>query len=328
MKAAVFKEKECIEYQEDYPKPEIGTNDALVKTSFCGVCGSDIHNFKNQMYQCPLVMGHELSGEIVDLGSKVENFSIGDKVVGINVKLDISQGNLGGLGIFQDGGFAEFVKVPEKYLFHVPDNISLKEAVMIESFANITRAMKLSQVGEKERIMIIGGGNIGMCFLQALLGEKDPEYIIVIEPHNFLRNKAIDFGATEALKPSKSKVKRFTKKHGQPTHIFDCVGNQSTIDLGITVIERGGTILIEGIHKGTIELPAFMINSKEVGIKGSLGHDRDDILASIKLIESGKVYPSKLITKTVKLKDLQEVCEEHLKAGERKFIKKVVEINE
>jgi 2-desacetyl-2-hydroxyethyl bacteriochlorophyllide A dehydrogenase len=322
----VFEEKKCIEYYEDYPKPEIGPNDALVKTAYCGICGSDIHNFKNQMYQCPLIMGHELSGEIVELGSAVQGFSKGDRVVGINVKLDISQGNLGGLGIFQNGGFAEYVKVPEKYLFHIPEKVSLKEAVMIESFANITRAMKLSQIGKNERIMIIGAGNIGMCFLQALLAEKDPEFIIVIEPHAFLRKKALEFGASEALKPSKSKIKRYAKKNGNPTYIFDCVGNQETITLGITVIERGGTILLEGIHKGTIELPAFMINSKEVGIRGCLSHDRDDILASIELFKSGKIYPSKLITDTVKLKNLQKACEEHLHPGERKYIKRVVEL--
>jgi 2-desacetyl-2-hydroxyethyl bacteriochlorophyllide A dehydrogenase len=326
MKAAVFEEKECIEYREDYPKPEIGPNDALVKTAYCGICGSDIHNFKNQMYQTPLIMGHELSGEIVELGSEVQEFSEGDKVVGINVKLDISQGNLGGLGIFQNGGFAEFVKVPEEYLFHIPNGVSLKEAVMIESFANITRAMKLSQVGENERIMIIGAGNIGMCFLQALLAEKSPEYIIVVEPHEFLRKKALEFGASEALKSSKSKVKRYAKKNGNPTYIFDCVGNQETISLGISVIERGGTILLEGIHKGKVELPAFLINSKEVGIKGCLGHDRDDILASINLVQSGKVYPNKIITDTVKLSELQKACEEHLQPGERKYIKRVVDL--
>ncbi|TFF98314.1 MAG: hypothetical protein EU547_01915 [Promethearchaeota archaeon] len=326
MKAAVFKEKECIEYREDYPKPELGSNDALVKTAYCGICGSDIHNFKNQMYQCPLIMGHEFSGTIVEVGANIKDFSEGDRVVGINVKLDISKGTLGGLGIFQNGGFAEFVKVPKKYLFHIPENISLKEAVMIESFANITRAMKLSQIDKNERIMIIGAGNIGMCFLQALLAEKEPDYIIVIEPHEFLRRKALEFGATKAFKPSKSKIKRFTKKNGSPTYIFDCVGNQETISLGINVIERGGTILIEGIHKGTIEIPAFLINSKEVGIKGCLSHDRDDISASIKLVKSGNVFPSKLITDTVKLSQLQEVCEEHLQPGERNYIKRVVEL--
>lgn len=326
MKAAIFQDVKEIEYREDYPKPEIGADDALVKVHYCGICGSDIHNYCNKMYQTPLIMGHELSGEIEQVGDNIEDFNLGDRVVGINVKLDISQGELGGLGIFQDGGFAEYVKVPKNYLFHVPDNISLKEAVMIESFANITRAMKLSQIGKHEKIMIIGGGNIGLCFLDALIGEKDPEYVIVIEPQEFLRNQAIKLGATKAFPPRKVKIKRFLKKQGNPSYIFDCVGNQETILLGINLIERGGTILLEGIHKGTIELPSFLINNKEVGIKGCLGHDRDDILGSIELIKKQKVHPERFVNQTVNLEDLQKAFEKHLEPGERKYIKKVVNL--
>lgn len=326
MKAAIFQDIKEIEYREDYPKPEIGAEDALVKVHYCGICGSDIHNFCNKMYQTPLIMGHELSGIIEEIDSNVEGFNPGDKVVGINVKLDISQGELGGLGIFQDGGFAEFVQIPKKYLFHVPKNISLKEAVMIESFANITRAMKLSKIDKNEKIMIIGGGNIGLCFLDALVGTKKPEYIIVIEPQEFLRNKAMEFGATDSFPPSKSKIKRFLKKNGNPTFIFDCVGNQDTLLLGINLIEREGTILLEGIHKGTVEVPTFLINNKEVGIKGCLSHDRDDIFASIDLIEKEKVHPERFVNETVELENLQKAFEEHLKPGERRYIKKVVKI--
>jgi L-iditol 2-dehydrogenase len=326
MKAAIFQDVKKIEYREDYPKPDIGEEDALVKVHYCGICGSDIHNFCNKMYQTPLIMGHEFSGVIEELGADIRGFSIGDRVVGINVKLDISQGELGGLGIFQNGGFAEYVLVPQKYLFHVPENISLKEAVMIESFANVTRAMKLSRMESNEKIMIIGGGNIGLSFLDTFLNVKDPDYIIVIEPQEFLRKKAMEFGATDSFPPTKSKIKRFIKKHGNPTFIFDCVGNEETLMLGINMIERGGTILLEGIHKGTVELPTFLINNKEVGIKGCLSHDRDDILASIDLIKNEKVHPGWFVSEIVQLNDLQTAFEEHLEPGERNYIKRVVEI--
>jgi len=326
MKAAVFQDIKKIEYREDYPKPNIGENDALVRVHYCGICGSDIHNFCNKMYQTPLIMGHELSGIIEEVGGNIKDFRPGDKVIGINVKLDITSRDLGGLGIFQNGGFAEYIKVPEKYLFHVPENISLKEAVMIESFANITRAMKLSQIGKNEKIMIIGGGNIGLCFLDALKGDKDPTYVIVIEPQEFLRNKAIELGAKKSFPPSKTKIKRFLKKNGNPTYIFDCVGNQETILLGIDLIERGGTILLEGIHKGKIEIPTFLINNKEVGIRGCLGHDREDIIASLDLIKNKKVHPDQFINATTTLKNLQDAFMEHLEPTKRKYIKKVVEI--
>ncbi len=306
--------------------PTIGFDDVLLKTAYCGICGSDVHNFKNKIYQTPLIMGHEISGVIEEVGKNIENFSPGDRVCAINVKLDISGGELGGLGIFQNGGYAEFVKVPQKYLFHIPKNIPLKEAIMIESFANITRAMKLSRVQDNEKIMIIGGGNIGLCFLKALLVEKNPEYIIVIEPHTFLREKALEFGADEAIPPRKAKIKKYFKEKGEPTFIFDCVANQETILLGIDIIMRGGTILLEGIHKGTIEFPSFLINSKELGIKGCLGHDREDILAAIDLIRNNDIPLDKFISKTVKLENLQNLFNSYLEPGERKFIKMVIDL--
>ncbi|TXT59333.1 MAG: putative L-iditol 2-dehydrogenase [Promethearchaeota archaeon] len=322
----MFEDIRQLRYTEDYPTPEISSKEALVKVHYCGICGSDITNYKTKMYQTPLIMGHELSGEIVQIGEEIRDFKIGDRVCGINVKLDISKGELGGLGIFQDGGFAEFVKVPEKYLFSIPEGLSYKEAIMIESFANITRGIKLSEIPKNQSIMIIGGGNIGLCFLDALLAEKVPENIVVIEPHEFLRKKAKKFGATAVFPPNKIKIKRFFKKTSKPSYIFDCVGKEETLKMAIDLIERGGTILLEGIHKGTIDFPMFLINSKEIGLKGCLGHDRDDILASIELIKNKKIQPSKFISKVVPLEDIENAFKAFLESKEREFIKIAVRI--
>ena len=124
MRAAVFEDIKKIVYKEDYPRPIAETNDVLVKVDYCGICGSDITNFKLKMYQVPLIMGHEFTGEVVELGSEINDVEVGDKVCGINVALDIDQGQLDGMGIFKDGGFAEFVKVPRKYLFKIPESVS------------------------------------------------------------------------------------------------------------------------------------------------------------------------------------------------------------
>ena len=119
--------------KNDYPKPLITNDDVLVKVHYSGICGSDITNFKYKMYQVPLIMGHEFSGEVVEIGENIKDIKLGDMVCGINVSIDISEGGtLDGLGIFKDGGFAEYVKVPQKYLFKIPESISTKEAALIE----------------------------------------------------------------------------------------------------------------------------------------------------------------------------------------------------
>jgi threonine dehydrogenase-like Zn-dependent dehydrogenase len=158
-----------------------------------------------------------------------------------------------------------------------------------------------------------------------LLSEWAPEYTIVIEPHEFLRDKAKKLGATEAFPPVKSKLKRFFKKHGEPTFIFECAGNENALNLSFDIIERGGTIVLESVYKGHISIPAFTLNVKEVALKGTLSHDRDDIVNAIDLLAKKKVDVNELISEIVPLKDIQKVFEKFLDPGERTFIKILID---
>jgi len=323
----VFEDVKKIVYSEDYPKPIVDADSAIVKVHYCGICGSDISNFKYKMYQVPLVMGHEFSGEIVEFGENINDFEIGDKVCGINVALDLGGGGqLDGLGIFRDGGFAEYVKVPQKYLFKIPESISTKEGALIESFANATRAEKLSNIGENQNILIIGAGNIGLCFLNYFLNEKKPNYIAVVELQEFLREKAKEMGAIDALPPNKVKIKKFIKKYGSPTFIYDCAGNEQTLRLAIDLIKKGGTVVLVGFSKGNISIPMFLLNNKEVCLQGVLGHDREDILNSIEFFKKKKIDANKLISEIIPLNDIQKTFERFIEPGERKFIKILVKM--
>jgi 2-desacetyl-2-hydroxyethyl bacteriochlorophyllide A dehydrogenase len=324
MRAAVFEDIKKIVYKEDYPRPTAGINDVIVKVDYCGICGSDITNFKLKMYQVPLIMGHEFTGEVFELGKEINNVQVGDKVCGINVALDLDQGQLDGMGIFKDGGFAEFVKVPRKYLFRIPKSVSTKEAVLIESFANACRAVKLSNIAENQNIIIIGAGNIGLCFLNYLLEEKNPNYLIVVEPQEFLREKAKEFGATDSFPPNPAKIKKFLKRNGKPTFIFDCAGNQKSILMAIDLIKKGGSVILEGVFKGKVSFPMFLLNSKEVSIKGVLGHDRDDILCALDFFSQKKIDANKYITQIIPIQDIQKAFEQFLDPGERKFVKLVI----
>jgi (R,R)-butanediol dehydrogenase/meso-butanediol dehydrogenase/diacetyl reductase len=274
----------------------------------------------------PLIGGHEITGEVVEIGENITEAKVGDRVLCVNVSLDVSQGQLKGMGMFQDGGFAEYVKVPKISLFPLPENVSTKDGVMIETFALLTRAFKLSNIRKNENILIIGGGNVGLVTLKSVLIEKDPNYVVVVEPHEFLRNKALDLGATDATGTSRAKVKKVIKKLGVPTFIFDCVGNEETISNAVNFIKKGGKILLEGIHKGSITFPLFMLNSKEVTLQGSLGHDRDDILEAIDLFAKGKVDANEFISEVVHLEDMQKTFERYLDPKERNFVKIIVEL--
>lgn len=326
IKAAVFEDIKKIVYREDYPKPTICFDDVLVKVHYCGICGSDITNFKYKMFQVPLVMGHEISGEVAEIGKNVSEVKIGDRVVCFTVLLDLSEGKLTGLGTFQDGGFAEYIKVPKDWVFKIPPHTSMKEAVLIETFSLAIRAFKLSRIKNKENILIFGGGSVGLTILKALLILKDPNYVVVVEPQEFLRNKAIHFGATDAVPPRRVKIKKAIKILGEPTFIFDCVGNQETLSDSIFLIKRGGTIVLEGIHKGSIPFPFFMINSKEVTLKGCLGHDSEDILAAIEMFANYKINTNEFISEVIPLKDTQKAFEKYIGPRERDFVKILLEV--
>lgn len=322
----MFEDIQKIVYKENYPKPVIGPDHAIVKVHYCGICGSDITNFKYKLYQTPLIIGHEIAGEVVEIGENITNAKIGDKVLCFNISLDVSGGQLSAMGLFQDGGFAEYVKVPNISLFQIPENISIRDAVMIETFALAMRAFKLSRIGNNEKILVIGAGSVGMTILKALLAVKSPNYVVIAEPFEFLREKAKEIGATDAVPSTRVKIKKSLKKLGDPTFIFDCVGNEETLSNAINLIKKGGTILLEGIHKGNISFPIFMINSKEVTLKGCLGHDRDDILAAIDLFSKGKIDANTFISDVVPLKDIQNTFEKFLIPSERKFVKIIVKI--
>jgi len=225
-----------------------------------------------------------------------------------------------------DGGFAEYVKVPKEFLFHAPKNVSMEDCTLIDSFAFASRTIKLSNIGKKENIVILGGGSIGLCTLKMVISEKDPNYVLVVEPHEFLREKSKEMGATEAVPPVMSKIKRFLKRNGEPTFVFICANHEDTIMMAINILKKGGFIILESVFKGNISFPIFMINSKELTLKGIISHNREDILAAIELIEKKKIIPSDIISEIVPLKDIQKTFERFLEPGERKFIKILVKM--
>ncbi len=326
MKAAVFEDVKKMVYYEDYPKPTPGPDDVIIKVHYCAICGTDVSNFKNKIYQTPLICGHEFSGEIVEVGENIKDFKVGDKAAGVSVYGPIKYVKMKAIGVMIDGAFAEYVRIPKHFLFHAPENVSPKECTAIETLAVVVRALKNAKIEKNQRIAIVGGGNIGLTTLLVLLSEWAPEYAIVIEPHEFLREKAKELGATEAFPPTKPKLNRFFKKMGEPTFIFECAGNEQALNLSFDIIERGGTIVLESVYKGNISIPTFVLNVKEVALKGTLSHDRDDILDAIELLAKKKVDVSPLLSEVIPLKDIQKAFERFLEPGERKFVKILIDI--
>ena len=325
MKAAVFLEKEKIEISDDYPKPIPGPKEVLIKVNLCGICGTDIKNYYHQIYQTPLVMGHEFAGVIVEVGSEVTKFKVGERATGVNV-LGSDYNDMRRIGIFTDGAFAEYVKIHEDFAFTFPDSISMETIAMVESYAVAIRGIRWSKIDPTKSVIIIGAGTIGLAMLD-LLKVKFPEIkVLMIEVHPFLREKAIEFGADAAVAPRKGKIRKFFKEFGESPLIFDCAGTQETVKLSTEIVKQMGSIIMVGIPRGQIVLSGLLVSLKEVGIRASISHDREDIENTIRLINDNKLHPERIITHYVSLDKLQENIELYKSSEPRNFIKIMVRI--
>ena len=133
-------------------------------------------------------------------------------------------------------------------------------------------------------------------------------------------------GADDAVPPRRAKIKEVIKKYGEPTFIFDSVGIKETLSDAMFLIKKGGTILLEGIHKESMKFSFFDLISKEVTLKGSIGHDREDILSAIKLFSEDKVNANDFISEVFSLKDIQKAFNKFLEPNDRNFIKVLIKI--
>ncbi|MBN2153262.1 MAG: alcohol dehydrogenase catalytic domain-containing protein [Candidatus Lokiarchaeota archaeon] len=326
----MFEDVRFIKIHDDYPTPEPGAGEALVRVHYCAICGTDVKNWTTKIYQTPIVMGHEFAGEVARLGPGMDGsgFTPGDRVAGINVQLDTSS-DLRGLGIFKDGGFAEYVVVPRDFLFHVPSSVAPRDATMVESFAVAVRALKWARLRDEHSVAIVGAGNIGLTTLSCLRAAGFPRgghFVLVLEPGAFQEGKARELGASEVIRPKRAAAQRFFKDRGEPDVVFECSGSEDGLLLAMEIVKHGGGIIVESVQKGRISFPVFTLSSKEIAMRGSLSHDRQDIEDAIDLVAARRVNPAAIISSVVELDAIQEAFERYLDPSRRDFVKLIVRI--
>ena len=183
MRVPVFTELKKIEFQEK-PKPVIDSTDVLLKVEYCGICGSDVHGYLNGIL-IPLgtVMGHECAGVVAEVGNKVQDFKVGDRVVAKPIPqcgecywckkgqyslCPTSFGQAFGITPENDGAFAEFLQVkhPKEMLFRLPEGVSFQEGALVEPLATSLHAVRTSRFGLGDNVVILGAGMIGLGVLQ------------------------------------------------------------------------------------------------------------------------------------------------------------------
>jgi threonine dehydrogenase-like Zn-dependent dehydrogenase len=304
MKNLVWTKPEWMEIQES-AEPEILENEVLVKVNAVGICGSELEGYlgHNSLRIPPLVMGHEFSGTIENVGSKVKGLLKGQKVVA-NPLLSCGTCNFcrKGLvqlckeryiiGIHRAGAFADFVSVPASAIHVIPDTLSPFRASLTEPLACSLRAVRRAMAAHPfANVVVFGAGTIGLlCFIVArILGASR----VVVVDRNEARLKAPErLGAYGTISPAQQgyiqKIKEAMGQSGIDV-VIDAVGYQPTRQAAMEIINPGGTIMNVGLGIDQTQIPMNVCIRNEISLLGSFCYQAQDFYDALQLLINGRI---------------------------------------
>ncbi len=321
MKAAIYFKPGVIAL-EDVQIPAISSQDVFIRVKVTGICGTDRHIFKGDAPAAlKIALGHELSGEITEIGESVEGFAVGDRVV---VDPNIFCGkcfycrrgevnlceNLEAVGVTQNGGFAEYVAVPASNVYKLPESLSFAEGAMAEPVSCCLRGIDQADISPGDIIMVLGGGAIGLILAQLARAAGAAE-VFISDPKEYNRNLAHDLDFTEVYSPKLIKEKLEQRAPQGADIVFEAVGSTVTTKECFKLVRRGGTIILFGVapEYALAELAPFDIYKNELTIKGSYINPFVTERA-LNILGSRKINVKPLITDEYPLTKLVELLTE------------------
>jgi len=327
MRAAVFKgadRKLEIETIDD-PRPE--PHQLLLKVHHCGVCGSDLHMTEaHSISNLPpgSVMGHEFSGEIIEIGSALKGkFKTGQRVAGFpyiqcGVCEACTRGDstfgactgAKGIGLGQHhGAYAEYVTIGANGAHALPDIVSSEEGALIEPLCVGLHAVDMAKMERGATVLVIGAGPVGLAVMlwARFLGAR---HVIVSERAETRKATAARFGATDAIDPNQSLTAQVIAIAGKgPDIIFECVGAPGMINGVMMDAPRGAKIVVAGVCQQMDQILPIMGIVKELTLQFVLGYRPADFDYVIEMIAKDRVEAKHMITDRVTLDQLPDAFE-------------------
>jgi len=314
MNALLLKQYKQLEMVE-MPLPTIGADDVLVRVRACGICGSDVHGLDGSTGRRipPLVMGHEASGEVVESGANVTDLKTGDRVTfdstvycGRCVFCTRGEQNLCDnrevLGVSpgpyrRHGAFAEFVSVPRRIMYKLPDNLTYEQAAMIEAVSVAVHAVNLTPIKLGDTSIVVGCGMIGILTIQAAK-HAGCSRIIVVDPDEARLERGMKAGATDTVNPKSvnavEAIRKLTGGIGADVAL-ECVGATEPIMTAIEGVKKGGAVTLVGNVTPKIELPLQSVVSRQIRLQGSCASN-GEIPACIEMMSRGAIEVDSLIS--------------------------------
>jgi L-iditol 2-dehydrogenase len=313
-----YKHLEVVEF----PEPQIGPDDLLVRVKACGICGSDIHGYDGSTGRRlpPLVMGHEAAGVVEAIGSGVKSFKPGDRVTfdstiycGHCFFCLRGQANLCDnrqvLGVSpgeyrRHGAFAEYVAVPERVSYKLPETLPFEHAAMIEAVSVAVHAVSLTPIKVGDTAVVVGSGMIGLLVIQALK-LAGCSRIIAVDLENTKLAIARTLGAEETLNPSDGdvpeRIRALTNGRGADV-AMEVVGASATLATALNSLRKGGAATLVGNLAPKVEIPLQIVVSRQIQMIGSCASS-GEYPVCIDLLNRRSIVVEPLISATAPLSE-------------------------
>jgi len=300
---------------EETPTPKPGSEEILVKIISCGICGSDIVEWY-RLPRAPLVQGHEIGGEVVEVGGSVKNFRPGDRVF-VAPKVPCMECYYcknehypvcSNIKDRMPGGFAEYVLVPESLVengtYLLPNNVTCDQSTFIEPLSCVVRAQRVAGVKNDQTVMVIGCGMSGLLHIKLAKAKKCR--IIATDINEKRLEFAKKIGADFTINAKEDVPERLIAENSKKADVVIlCSSAISAVEQAWKCVDKGGVIVFFAVpgpdKKVTVPINYFW--TKEIRIITSYYCGPPDIVDAIKLIESGEIEVDNMITHKLPLKD-------------------------
>ena len=297
---------------EELPIPAIGAGELLIRTRASGICGSDLMEWY-RIKKAPLVLGHEIAGEVVEVGEGVSDFKVGDRVFSSHhVPCGRCRYCLAGhesvcdllrTTHFDPGGFAEYIRVPrinvELGTLRIPDALTFDEGSFIEPLACVVRAQRFARVAAEQTVLVIGSGISGLLHVQ-LAGARGAARVIATDVSDFRLKAAVQFGADATIHGAEDVPGRLRElNQGRLADcVIVCTGAMPAIQQAVKSVDRGGTLVffaptVAGVD---VPIPLFDYWRDEISVMTSYAGSGDDLKTSLELIRDRRVRVGEMIT--------------------------------
>jgi threonine dehydrogenase-like Zn-dependent dehydrogenase len=301
--------------------PEIGPDDALIRVTRTGICGTDVHIFNGHYAadRLPLIPGHEFCGEVAVLGANVRHLSVGQPVVAdINIGCGtcfwcrrhevLNCPEMAQVGISRDGAFAEYVALPARLVIPTPKDMPPALQALVEPVACVVRAARKARAGIGQSAVVLGAGPIGNLHVQMLrLCGVAP--IIVADLSVDRCQMALEAGADQAISDPaalKAQVLEATGGRGADL-VIESVGNARLYALSFELIRKGGHIAFFGITGPGEVIPVDILRTvlQENSLKGSVAGMGEDMHDALTLLAHGRFHTGAFTRAAHPLADIQ-----------------------